>query len=101
MTRNFTRLVLALLVLVGFAQEALAQCPGGYNTAKVNWDNLDYYYNSGANIAPYGFNPAGNFVSNAMQNTMKFAIGVNTVTIAMVSNITPNGSNNTNTAQAG
>ncbi len=100
MTRNFTRLVLALMVLAGFAQGSMAQCGAGYNQAQVNWDNLNYYFNSGVNVAPYGFG-GGNYVSNANQNTMKFGIGVNTVTIAMVSNVTPNGDNNLNTAQTG
>lgn len=58
-----------------------AQCGAGYTSAQLNWDKLDYYYNSGSNVAPYGFS-GGNYVTNAMEQTQKFAIGPNYVTIS-------------------
>lgn len=62
-----------------------AQCPGGYTQAQLNWDNLDYYYNSGSNVAPYGnsFGGINNYVTNAMEQTQRFALGPNFVTIAV------------------
>lgn len=62
-----------------------AQCPGGYTQATLNWDNLDYYFNSGLNVAPYGYkNGASNltYVSDVMEQTQRFAIGANYLTIA-------------------
>jgi hypothetical protein len=70
-----------LLLLSLFTVSAVnAQCPGGYTQAQTNWDYLDYYYNSGVNIAPYGFG-AGNYVTNAMEQTQRFAIGPNSFSI--------------------
>lgn len=61
------------------------QCPGPYpNAAQLNWDNLDYYHNSGLNVAPYGYRVSGTnytYVSDAMEQTQKFAIGTATATI--------------------
>jgi GEVED domain/Secretion system C-terminal sorting domain len=63
-----------------------AQCPGPYpNAAQLNWDNLDYYYNSGLNVAPYGYRVSSTnftYVSDAMEQTQRFAIGTAAVTIA-------------------
>lgn len=72
-----------------------AQCGAGYTQAQVNWDNLDFYYNSGGG-APYN-----NYVTNTMALTQKFAIGINTLTVGVGSNITINGENTSNTAEAG
>src|SRR5690349_2765679 len=58
-----------------------AQCGAGYTQAQLNWDNLDYYWNSGSNVAPYGFS-TGNYITNAMEQTQRFAIGRNYVTIS-------------------
>lgn len=55
---------------------SFSQCPGGYTQAQVNWDNLDYYYNSGGS-APYA-----SYVTSAMEQTQRFAIGTNWLTIA-------------------
>jgi hypothetical protein len=72
---------LLLFKIIFFTAPAVqAQCPGGYTAAQVNWDNLEYYYNSGVNIAPYG-NAGGNYVTNAMEQTQKFAIGTNSFSI--------------------
>lgn len=59
---------------------SFSQCPGGYTQAQLNWDNLDYYYNSGGS-APYV-----SYVSNTMEQTQKFAIGTTWLTIATSSN---------------
>lgn len=59
---------------------ANAQCGAGYTQSLLNWDKLDYYYNSGVNLAPYGFS-GGNYITNAQEQTQKFAIGRNSVQI--------------------
>lgn len=62
-----------------------AQCPGTYTQATLNWDNLDYYYNSGLNLAPYGYRVSSTnftYVSDVMEQTQRFAIGANYLTIA-------------------
>ncbi len=56
--------------------QLFSQCTGGYTSVQVNWDKLDYLFNSGGN-APYG-----NYVTNAMEQTQKFAMGTNYVTLA-------------------
>jgi len=66
-----------------------AQCPGPYpNAAQLNWDNLDVYYNSGSDVAPYGFSTPsnGNYVTNTMEQTQRFAIGTATATF-VISNL--------------
>lgn len=57
-----------------------AQCGAGYTSAQLNWDHVDYYWNSGGS-APYQ-----SYVSDAMEMNQKFAIGPNYVTIALSSN---------------
>jgi hypothetical protein len=79
---------LLLLVAVGTcfsADHALAQCPGGYTQAQLNWDNLDYYHNSGVNTAPYGFT-GSNYITDAMEQNQRFAIGTTWVAIVTSSN---------------
>lgn len=61
-------------------RQTSAQCPGSYTMAQLNWDYMDYYYNSGVNVAPYGYG-GGNYVTNAMEQTQKFAIGTNWLTL--------------------
>ena len=71
--------ILALLfVLAITGNKAEAQC----TNATVNWDNLDYYTNTG-NYASY--------VTASMMASQRFAIGVNAVTITYSGTITPNG----------
>lgn len=59
---------------------SFSQCPGGYTQAQLNWDNLDYYYNSGGS-APYA-----SYVNDTKEQTQKFAIGTTWLTIATSSN---------------
>ena len=78
--------------------EVKAQCPGGFTQALTKWDNLDYYYNSGNNVAPYGYSsPNGNYVSNAMEQTQKFAIGPNSFSIVTSAAGIVRGENGTHT----
>lgn len=69
-----------------------AQC----TQATLNWDYVDYYYNSGVNIAPYGYS-GGNYVTNAMEMTQKFAIGTTDVTFTTSSAGMAKGDNATHT----
>lgn len=70
-------LLSAVLTLTAFFNNALyAQCPGGYTAAQVNWDNLDYYWNSG------GGTPYASYISNTREMTQKFGLGTTSVTIA-------------------
>lgn len=75
------------ILLIAFAisfllplDKASAQCPGGYTQAQLNWDNLDYYWNSG------GVGPYQNYVTDAMEQSQRFAIGKTWLTIATSSN---------------
>lgn len=65
-----------------------AQCPGGYTQAQLNWDYLDYYYNS---FVSGGCTAAGNYpyacyISDAREQSQIFGIGTNQVTITTSSN---------------
>lgn len=68
-------IVIAISVFVSNT-EISAQCPGGYTQAQVNWDNLDYYWNSGSGVAPYH-----TYISNAREQTQRFGLGTTAVTI--------------------
>lgn len=85
--------IIALVILNFSAQ---AQCGAGYTQAQLNWDRLDYYWNSGSNVAPYGYS-GGNYVTNAMEQTQKFAVGPNYVTIATSAAGIAKGENGTHT----
>jgi hypothetical protein len=78
-----------------------AQCGAGYTQAQLNWDRLDYYYNSGSNVAPYGFSTPsnGNYITNAMEQTQRFAIGRNYVTITTPAAGVVDGENATHTGE--
>jgi GEVED domain/Secretion system C-terminal sorting domain len=75
MKKLFTSILFAIVLVVSASIAAKAQC----TAAQTNWDNLDYYYNSGLNLPPYGYNSSGakTYVSDAMEQTQKFAIGTN------------------------
>ncbi|MGH2554023.1 MAG: GEVED domain-containing protein [Chitinophagaceae bacterium] len=75
-------IIVSTLTLTLLNSGVIAQCPIGYTQAQANWDYLEYYYNSGLNLAPYGYSsPNGNYVSNAMEQTQRFAIGPNSFSI--------------------
>ena len=78
--------ILLFLPWVSFAlTDSSAQCGAGYTQAQLNWDYLDYYYNSGSNVSPYGHS-SGNYITDAWEQTQKFAIGSNYLTIVTSSN---------------
>lgn len=87
------------MCLVFTASNSIAQCGAGYTSAQLNWDKISYYYNSGSNVAPFGYSiPSdGNYVTNAMEQTQKFAIGPNYVTIATSAAGIVQGENGTHT----
>ncbi|MGB8191478.1 MAG: GEVED domain-containing protein [Chitinophagaceae bacterium] len=70
---------------------ASAQCASGWNSATINWDNLDYITRNGA---------YNTFVTNAMRDTQYFTLGINRVKMQL-NGLAPNGENVTNTAEAG
>ena len=90
-------ILLAISCLLS-VQHSYAQCASG-TTAQINWDNLDFYYVSTG--APYGNGSNTSYVTAAHAATQKFAIGKNTLTFSIGANITINGENTTNTAEAG
>ena len=86
------KLFVTSLLLTASGIFSFAQCPAGSSTAIVNWDNLDYLTQAGT---------YSTFVTTAMMQTQKFAIGRNRVIINFPATITTNGENLTNTAEAG
>lgn len=87
-----------MLLFAITGNNAAAQC----TNATVNWDQLDYLWNSGGS-APYV-----NYVNNTREQTQRFAIGPSVVTIATSNSgliAPPSGTtsaeNTTNTAEAG
>jgi hypothetical protein len=95
LARSFFLFFLLLITGLFASNESIAQCGAGYTQAQLNWDNLEYYYNSGVNVAPYGFG-GGNYITNAQTQTQKFGIGTNYLTMGITANIT-NGENGTHT----
>lgn len=77
-TRNL--LLFTAVCLIFSASHSIAQCPGGTTQAQLNWDNLDYFYNSG------GSNPYGTYINDAREQTQKFAIGTTWLSIVTSSN---------------
>jgi hypothetical protein len=65
-----------LLLMFCASQQGIGQCGTGFTQAQLNWDNLDYYYNSN-NTAPYG-----TYVSNVQEQAQKLAIGSTWLTLA-------------------
>ncbi len=83
--RTFISLLLFLPLAFFAGTKLSAQCGAGYTQAQTNWDNLDYYWNSGSNIAPYGHS-SGNYITNAWEQNQKFGIGSNYFTIVTSNN---------------
>ena len=90
-SKNFKAINFILILLIGFCQPTFSQCPGGYYRNTVKWDNLDYL-STGGNYSGY--------VTNAMSETQKFAIGVNYLTITRSSAITTTGEESGHTGEA-
>ncbi len=76
MKRLFRQTYIIATLFSAVSSNALAQCPGGYTNSQLNWDNLDYYWNSGGN------GPYQNYITNAQEQTQRFAIGRTYLTIA-------------------
>lgn len=71
--RSVRSLLFLLFVLFQYQGLLWAQCGVGYTQSQVNWDKLDYFFN--------GTKPYNSYVTNAMEQTQKFALGPNYVTI--------------------
>ncbi|OSZ73718.1 hypothetical protein CAP36_17075 [Chitinophagaceae bacterium IBVUCB2] len=75
MSRSILFIPIFLLQLLLFSPNpASGQC-GAFTSAQLNWDNLDYYWNSGGN------GPYQNYITDAMEQTQRFAIGRNWLSI--------------------
>ena len=70
--KKFYLVIFAGLCLLCSVQKASSQC----TTSQLNWDTKDYYWNSG------GGSPYESWVTDAMEQNQKFAIGRNWLTIA-------------------
>lgn len=90
--KSFTLVLLLITSQFFLSQESQAQCAVGWNTANVNWDNLDYLITTG--------NYSG-FVSNAQRDNQYFALGRNRVNLNVPAAITKLGENTTHTGEAG
>lgn len=77
--KKFLRILSVCIAFINAAYSN-AQCGAGYTQATLNWDRVDYYWNSGGG-APYQ-----SYVTDAMEMNQKFAIGPNYVTIALSTN---------------
>lgn len=73
------------------APTATAQCLPGWNSAIINWENLDYLTRAGTYSA---------FVTNQMRDTQYFTLGVTRMKVQL-NGINTNGENSINTAEAG
>src|SRR5689334_4342019 len=75
------KLCLVFISLIA-GQIANAQCPAGYTSATINWDNLEYLHNKSSYYT--GTNPATSlpYVSTSMWQNQSFAIGTNRCTIS-------------------
>lgn len=69
---------ISLLLLLHKA--LLSQCNVGYTQAQLNWDYLNYWYNSG------GSSPYGSYINDTREQSQRYAIGSNWLTIATSSN---------------
>jgi len=58
------------------------QCPSGYTSATINWDNLDYLHNRTGMYSANNPVTSLPFVSSSMWQTQRFAIGTNRLTIS-------------------
>lgn len=91
MKRTVPQCLIITLILFQFTIKSTAQCTTGWNSATVNWEQLDYLTRLGTYSA---------FVTAPMRDTQYFAFGVNRVKIQLGAGITTNGENVTNTAES-
>ncbi len=78
MTKRLLNVSLLLILILLAGTPASSQCPGGYTQSQLNWDNLDYYWNSGGS----GTGPYQTYITDAMEQSQRFAIGRTWLTIA-------------------
>lgn len=71
-----------IFCMISLSHPSTAQCPGGYTSATINWDNLDYIHNRGGVYSATNPVSGSPFVSAAMWQTQQFAIGTSSMTIA-------------------
>ncbi len=95
--KKFCNLLLITAVCIfSLTAELSAQCGGGYTQAQLNWDYLDYYFNSG------GSNPYSSYISDTREMSQRFGIGTTWVTITTSVNTLVNpGTGGTITAENG
>jgi hypothetical protein len=74
MKKLYTLLLVVVYISLS-ASTASSQCSGSYISSQLNWDNLDYYYNS-SSASPYG-----SYITDAREQTQRFAVGRNSVTM--------------------
>lgn len=87
-----TQLLFGTLACLASGKFSSAQCPAGSNTAKVNWDNLDYLSQTGT---------YSTFVTAAMMQNQRFTLGVTALNINMATTLTTVGENTTHTGETG
>ena len=63
------------LVLLSLTVDLNAQCPGGYNQYRLDWDYHDFIPNTGSYVAPTPY------VTLAQSQTQRFIFGTQKVTI--------------------
>jgi hypothetical protein len=81
--KNLLKAVLVVYISIfHFSYNLPAQCPSGYTSAQVNWDNLDFLHNSAFWYNTTSPSTGQMFVTNAMKQSQSFAIGTNSLTIA-------------------
>lgn len=83
--KKLYNLLLIAVCISSLTTSSFAQCPSGYTQAMINWDILDYYFNSGNNAAPYGLS-GSTYISDAREMSQNFGIGPDWVNIATSSN---------------
>lgn len=80
MKKLYNLLIIAAVCISLAPGTVQAQCGAGYTQAQLNWDNMDYYYNSG------GGSPYGSYINDAREMSQRFGIGTNWLTIATSNN---------------
>lgn len=75
MKKIYNLLFFAAVCIYHQPKHLYAQCGPGYTQAQLNWDYLDYYFNSN------GSNPYSNFINDAKEMSQRFGIGTTWVTI--------------------
>lgn len=97
MKTNFTLcLLFATALCVLSPESASGQCPAGYTSAQLNWDNIEFLPSNNTRYTTY-------YPSSSFPYSQNFALGTRRLNMVMApqANITLNGENGTNTAHTG